>query len=139
MIRTTMNLTNSFIDRAAAFHGHLGPLLVLGLRMGLLAQTILEGDPFTMKAEVHTRKTPPYSCIVDGIQFSSGCTLGKGNITIVEDDHIYGVFSKGSATIQIRVNQHILENLLEIPRDDLELHARALSTKKDEDLFDVIR
>jgi formylmethanofuran dehydrogenase subunit E len=133
-----MNLTNSFIEEAAAFHGHLGPLLVLGLKMGLLAQTILEGDPFTMKAEVHTRKTPPYSCIIDGIQFSSGCTLGKGNITIVEDDHIYGVFSRDSAIIQIRIKQEILESLSRIPRDELELHAKALSTKKDEELFDVI-
>ncbi|MBU7018676.1 MAG: formylmethanofuran dehydrogenase subunit E family protein [Theionarchaea archaeon] len=134
-----MNITDSFIDRAAAFHGHLGPFLVLGLKMGFLAQTILKSDPFTMKAEVHTRKTPPFSCIIDGIQFSSGCTIGKGNISVVEDDIIFGVFSKNTATIQIRIKQEILENLPRIARDDLESHARALSTKKDEELFDVIR
>ncbi len=133
-----MNLTDSFIDRAAAFHGHLGPFLVLGLKMGFLAQTILKGDPFTMKAEVHTRKTPPFSCVIDGIQFSSGCTLGKGNISVVEDDIIFGVFSKNSTVIQIHIKQEILESLLKVPRDDLESYARALSIKKDEKLFDVI-
>lgn len=133
-----MNLTDSFIDRAAAFHGHLGPFLVLGLKMGFLAQTILKSDPFTMKAEVHTRKTPPFSCVIDGIQFSSGCTLGKGNISVVEDDIIFGVFSKNSTVIQIHIKQEILESLLKVPRDDLESYARALSIKKDEKLFDVI-
>ena len=133
-----MNLTDSFIDRAAAFHGHLGPFLVLGLRMGFLAQTILKSDPFTMKAEVHTRKTPPFSCVIDGIQFSSGCTLGKGNISVVEDVIIFGVFSTNSASIQIHIKQEILESLQKVPREDLESYARALSTEKDGKLFDVI-
>ena len=133
-----MNLTDSFIDRAAAFHGHLGPFLVLGLKMGFLAQTVLKSDPFTMKAEVHTRKTPPFSCIIDGIQFSSGCTLGKGNISVVEDEKIFGVFSTNSTVIQICIKQEILGSLQEIPREDLESYARALSIKKDEELFDVI-
>lgn len=133
-----MNLTDSFIDRAAAFHGHLGPFLVLGLKMGFLAQTVLKSDPFTMKAEVHTRKTPPFSCIIDGIQFSSGCTLGKGNISVVEDEKIFGVFSTNSTTIQIHIKQEILESLQKVPREDLESYARALSIKKDEELFDVI-
>lgn len=106
--------------------------------MGILAKTLLDGTPFTMKAEVHTRKKPPHSCIVDGIQFTSGCTLGKGNICIKEDHNIYGVFTTGSKTVTILVNPHILETLQTITREELEEKARTLFTKEDDELFEVV-
>jgi len=66
------------------FHGHLGPYAVIGYKMGTIANKKLGKDPFKKKAEVWTGTKPPISCIIDGIQISSGCTLGKGNITIRE-------------------------------------------------------
>ena len=133
-----MNVTDSFIDEAAAFHGHLGPYLVLGVKMGLLARTLLNSDPFTTSAEVHTQKRTPYSCILDGIQFSSGCTLGKGNISVVEDERIYSVFSTGSATVQIWVKEDIIKELSTLQREELESRARHLYTRENEELFDVV-
>ncbi|KYK35626.1 MAG: formylmethanofuran dehydrogenase subunit E family protein [Theionarchaea archaeon] len=133
-----MNLPDSFIQQAKAFHGHLGPYLVLGLRMGLLAKNTLNGDPFTLKAEIHTQKTPPWSCILDGIQFSSGCTLGKGNIQVQEDNDIYGIFYKDSQTVKIEIKKEILDSIPHIPREELESYALQLATQKDKDLFDVI-
>ncbi len=133
-----MNLSDSFIQQAKAFHGHLGPYLVLGLRMGLLAKSTLNGDPFTLKSEIHTQKTPPKSCILDGIQFSSGCTLGKGSIQVQEDDDIYGIFYKGSQTVRIEIRKEILDSIPHVPREELEPYALELATKRDKDLFDVI-
>lgn len=133
-----MNITDSVVQQAAAFHGHLGPYLVLGLRMGILAKNILGNDPFTMTAEIHTRKTPPHSCILDGVQFSSGCTLGKGNIIVKEDDQLYGIFSKDSSTVQITIKREILTTIPKVPKKELEVHAQHLLTKNDEELFDVV-
>lgn len=65
-----------------AFHGHLGPYVVAGLRLGRYALRRLAADPhFGIEAEVECPDAPPPSCVLDGIQFSTGCTLGKRNIT----------------------------------------------------------
>ncbi len=125
---------DQLLRQAVAFHGHLGPHLVLGLRMGLLAKNLLNGTPFTMRAEIHTQTTPPLSCILDGIQVSSGCTLGKGNITVKEDRTIYGIFLTDSRKIKISVKKEILNLIREPPEESAQL----LAAKKDEELFDVV-
>ena len=64
-----------------AFHGHLGPYVVAGMRCGKYAVQRLEADPhFGIEADVHCPGAPPPSCFLDGIQISTGCTLGKMNI-----------------------------------------------------------
>ena len=132
-----MYIPHAVVQQSAAFHGHLGPYLVLGLRMGILAKNILGESPFLMTAEIHTKKTPPHSCILDGVQFSSGCTLGKGNITVKEDDHIYGIFSSSSATVHITIKRTILVTIPKVPKPDIESCARDILTKPDEELFVV--
>ena len=133
-----MENADSFLKKAASFHGHLGPHLVLGLKMGLLAKNLLQGDPFNMRAEIHTQKTPPQSCILDGVQFSSGCTLGKGNIKVKEDSEIYGIFFKDSQKIMIKAHPQIIKNIKKVPRENLEEHAYNLFAMKDCELFDVV-
>ena len=69
------------------FHGHLGPYVVLGYRMGREAlRTLGSGGHFGLSAQVHSPLQPPRSCLIDGVQLGSGCTLGKGNIEVVEID-----------------------------------------------------
>lgn len=69
------------LRQAARFHGHLGPWLVLGLKAGTHARRKLVASPFELNARVFCPTGTPYTCFVDGIQFSSGCTMGKGNIS----------------------------------------------------------
>lgn len=65
------------------FHGHPGPFLALGIRMGLLALDLLGSRGYIgITAEVEAGTQPPISCLVDGIQVSAGCTAGKGNLKI---------------------------------------------------------
>ena len=73
---------NETLKQIEKFHGHIGPYAVIGYRMGLVANKKLGSDPFLKKAVVFTGTNPPLSCIVDGIQISSGCTFGKGNIRV---------------------------------------------------------
>ncbi|HDN81965.1 MAG TPA: formylmethanofuran dehydrogenase [Methanomicrobia archaeon] len=125
---------SSVLKRAAEFHGHLGPYLVLGLKMGVLAKNTLNADPFEIRAEIHTEKITPRSCILDGIQFTSGCTLGKGNIDVMESDEIFGVFYKDNSKIVIKVKKEILEKIEKV--SDMGEYARILFEKRDEELFE---
>ena len=61
-------------------HGHLGPFLVLGVRMGMIANRILNPTCNRGNASQATVKLPlrtPYSCILDGLQSTTGCTIGN--------------------------------------------------------------
>jgi formylmethanofuran dehydrogenase subunit E len=69
------------LRQATRFHGHLGPWLVLGLQAGAYARRKLAASPFELRARVFCPAGTPYTCFVDGVQFSSGCTMGKGNIS----------------------------------------------------------
>ena len=74
-------VSDNVLRQAARFHGHLGPWLVLGLKAGAYARRKLAVSPFKLNARVFCPAGTPYTCFVDGIQFSSGCTVGKGNIS----------------------------------------------------------
>jgi formylmethanofuran dehydrogenase subunit E len=82
------------ISQATAFHGHLGPWLVLGLKAGAHARRELAASPFELEARVFCPAGTPYTCFVDGVQFSSGCTMGKGNISHVRAKGCRVVFAR---------------------------------------------
>jgi formylmethanofuran dehydrogenase subunit E len=133
-----MSQIDPLLKEAARFHGHLGPYLALGLKMGLLAKKLLQGDPFSLRAEIHADTRPPRSCMVDGIQYTSGCTLGKGNITIRKDTNLYGIFTKEGQSVTIKVKPTIVESLSSLSDEHLEDHAQSLFNKENEDLFEVV-
>lgn len=69
------------LKQAVDFHGHLGPYLVLGLLMGGYALNKIKAKPhFGLEVKVWGAKDKPKSCLIDGLQLSTGCTYGKGNI-----------------------------------------------------------
>ena len=79
------------------FHGHLGPYVLLGYRMGLMAKSYFPSKFF---ATVFTGTEPPVSCLIDGVQFSSGCTMGKGNLTIKEGGRPVARFYDGLRSLE---------------------------------------
>lgn len=89
------------VEDLAAFHGHLGPYIVLGYRIGRYIRSTFCGDPFRLTAIVHCSGSPPDSCIVDGVQIGSGCTLGKGNIRVVAGDRLCCEFSADGRRILV--------------------------------------
>lgn len=66
---------------AVKFHGHLGPYLVLGLLAGSLGLKRLGIKKyFGILVKVYGASEKPKSCLIDGLQLSTGATYGKGNI-----------------------------------------------------------
>ena len=66
-------------DALYAFHGHRCPMSTMGARMGMAAMEALgltKADQFIVEARCFAR-----NCALDGVQFTTGCTLGNGNIS----------------------------------------------------------
>jgi len=69
------------LNEGVRFHGHLGPYLILGIRAGECALKRLRCKKyFGINVKVWGAHKKPKSCLVDGLQLSTGATLGKGNI-----------------------------------------------------------
>lgn len=69
------------------FHGHIGPFVVLGARLGEHAVTTHKIPRyFGIDVKVECPAGPPPTCIIDGLQLATGATMGKGNISHVAAD-----------------------------------------------------
>ena len=62
------------------FHGHLGVFSIVGAKMGIRAREIFGVGPDMLEVVTYAGSKPPYSCLNDGIQVSTGATLGMGTI-----------------------------------------------------------
>ncbi|MFA4029568.1 MAG: hypothetical protein GDYSWBUE_000724 [Candidatus Fervidibacterota bacterium] len=82
-------MSENELEFARSFHGHLGPFLALGVLMGRYALELLNARKyFGVRVTIHCPPKPPQSCMVDGLQISTGATYGKGNIELVPSDEI---------------------------------------------------
>jgi pyrimidine-specific ribonucleoside hydrolase len=64
------------------FHGHLGVFSIVGAKMGIRAREYFGVGPDEMTVVTYAGLKPPYSCLTDGIQVSTGATLGMGTISL---------------------------------------------------------
>lgn len=132
-----MDETLKYIER---FHGHLGPYVVIGYRMGEIANQMLGGDSFTKNAVVWTGTTPPMSCIIDGIQISSGCTLGKGNISVNPDGIPKVQFTNNNGKqIKVSLRPDIREEIdSKVTKENIVDYSKRLYQRPDQELFDIL-
>jgi formylmethanofuran dehydrogenase subunit E len=108
----------TLIEKAAEFHGHLGPFLVIGVRMGKTVKGAL--NPSTgHKSELEaTAKIPlltPISCIIDGIQATTCCTVGNQKLKIENSQKEIVVDFKlqnSNRKLKVLVNPKIVEKLM---------------------------
>ena len=67
------------------FHGHLGVFSIVGAKMGIRAREYFGVGTDMLKVISYAGSIPPYSCLNDGIQVSTGATLGMGTIQLAKD------------------------------------------------------
>jgi len=144
MIRDSRKSAKTILRKAVSFHGHLGPFLVLGIRMGVIARSFLKPkNQNDLKAVLEAKLTPPVSCVADGVQVASGCTLGRGTIQLSEvSDRILARFQAHNGACTIRVKSHVLDELLEgtskASDDGIRRMADDMMTRSDAELFDIV-
>lgn len=104
----------SIFKKAADFHGHLGPFLVIGIKMGLVGLERLQrtkDEPFVVAASLPLRT--PYSCVIDGLQMATKCTIGNRKLSLKDSSRIKAEFKQRDKTqkIIVALNHSILEKL----------------------------
>ena len=141
-MKKSTHFSRNLLKSATSFHGHLGPYLVLGLRMGLFAKRTLQSRGLhDMSATVWTKRSPPESCLLDGIQFSSGCTIGNGNLRVKNAPRIRARFRKGNHSLLMKPTKETSKMLCSVPGRTTENKVKALAlhlgSMPDSDLFVV--
>ena len=130
------SVLDKILDEASTFHGHLGPFLALGVKAGLRALEVFGYDPCGVREEVIVpRMETPYTFFADGIQYVTGCTLGRGNIRIQEGSFLEVVFSRGSRRLELKVRGEVLSRL-ESGSYDMEAEAREVARFSLSDVFE---
>lgn len=130
------------IQMLKAFHGHLGPWVFAGMRMGRYALKRLSADPhFGIEAEAWCPAATPTSCILDGIQFSTGCTLGKQNIRHHVSEEVRAKFKNRDSgeVIALRLRPEAMERAVEeMNAENDEAGAAIIEAMSDEELLEEI-
>ena len=103
------------IKKAETLHGHLGPFLVIGVRIGEVAKRILKVESNEkLRATAKIPLETPFSCVLDGIQSTTQCTVGNQKLKIENSQREITVQFKlenPNSTLKIGVNQQIIEEL----------------------------
>jgi len=63
-------------------HGHTGIYSIIGAKMGIRASEYFNIGVNNLKVVTFAGNNPPLSCLNDGIQISTGATIGQGLISI---------------------------------------------------------
>ena len=87
-------------------HGHLGIYSTIGAKMGLYAKSLLQWDdePHIVS---YAGSRPPVSCFNDGLQISTGATIGHGLISVSEEPEkrIEALFTYGQEELRLKLNE----------------------------------
>ncbi|OYT61727.1 MAG: formylmethanofuran dehydrogenase [Thermofilum sp. ex4484_15] len=108
------------LEDAAAFHGHKGPWLILGYKAGERAIAVLKpADEKDLKCLIKCPMELPYTCVIDGVQVSSKCTLGKLNLIVKESNIIELIFENRSngSKLSLRPKRKVIKALLKGGRE----------------------
>jgi formylmethanofuran dehydrogenase subunit E len=115
----------TWLRQVARFHGHLGPMVVVGARMGMAGVHAVEAKGY-FDVEVTCEgpfAKPPGSCFLDGVQVATGATLGKRAINTVDAEKIVLRVrnTETGKTAEVRPTQKLLDVLASLrkkPDDD---------------------
>lgn len=108
----------AWLTYAAQFHGHLGPWATAGLRAGMAGRQAVDADGYfdVLVVAVGPFVKPPRSCFLDGLQVSTGATLGKRNLKWVKSDEIVVRFENTNTgkVAELRLSEKLIHLLASI-------------------------
>jgi len=135
----------TLMEKAAEFHGHLGPFLVIGVRMGNIAKRILKPNIKENKRLQATVKIPlltPFSCILDGVQTTTQCTVGNQKLRIENSQKeitAHFELQNSNRVLRVSVTPKIVEKLMNEMSEGFtnEELARKIARMPESQLFEI--
>ena len=131
------------LRKAEEFHGHLGPFLVLGVRMGLVGVRELgaKENAEKLRVTVMSKHSVPFSCVMDGIQVATKCTIGNKKLRVKNSSGIAAKFElQNGEHVIVTVNPAIFNKLLEnVFKEELRELALLVASMPEEELFIIGR
>jgi pyrimidine-specific ribonucleoside hydrolase len=96
-------------------HGHTGIYSIIGAKMGIRAMEYFNVGVNNLEVLSFAGYRPPLSCFNDGLQISSGATIGQGLITVSDSVSQIpsAVFSFNGRTVSISLKQNIAHEMQE--------------------------
>jgi len=93
------------------FHGHRCPMSTMGARLGIAALAglgVSKSDQFRVEGRYFAR-----NCALDGIQYTTGCTLGNGNLAFEDAGRFSFVLKMrdGARGVAVDVSQGAMARL----------------------------
>ena len=94
-------------------HRHLATFSILGAKMGLRARELLGASLDDLSVESHAGMKPPMSCFNDGLQVSTGASLGRGTISVANTTtpSPEAIFILGDKRLRLRVKPALFQRL----------------------------
>ncbi|MEE4114941.1 MAG: nucleoside hydrolase [Marinilabiliaceae bacterium] len=93
-------------------HQHLGIYSIVGVKMGIRAREFFKVGVDQMKVVSYAGSEPPLSCLNDGIQVSTGATIGHGLIEVQTENTGPAVkFSYMGKSITIKLKDELAAEL----------------------------
>jgi formylmethanofuran dehydrogenase subunit E len=99
---------NLSYEETVRFHGHDGPYLALGYRLGgYLVRKLKPEGIMGLEITVKTIMQKPRTCLIDGLQCSTFATLGKGNLITEKaiGSDIFVHARSGKRVLKLRMSQ----------------------------------
>ena len=94
------------------FHEHLGIYSIVGAKMGLRAREYFNVGIDELIIESLAGSNPPVSCLNDGLQASTGSTLGHGTISVTGDAPVPEArFTFKNTTIRLKLKEDIRDQI----------------------------
>jgi pyrimidine-specific ribonucleoside hydrolase len=93
-------------------HRHLGGYSIIGAKMGIRAREILNAPFDELSVISFAGIEPPLSCMNDGLQVSTGASLGRGTITVAEGKNEPSAeFRHRNKTVRLTIKKEIIERI----------------------------
>lgn len=93
-------------------HRHLGIYSLVGAKMGIRAREILEAPFDSLSVETYAGLKPPLSCMNDGVQVSTGASLGRGTIRVLQDKKKPSArFIRGDMTLELTLKSAYVDRI----------------------------
>ncbi len=95
------------------FHGHLGVFSIVGAKMGIRAREVFNVGADMLDVTSYAGSKPPYSCLNDGIQVSTGATVGMGTIHLADKGKSSpsAIFTYNNRSVRISLKKEYLEKV----------------------------